>query len=296
MARMRRKFADVIANQKRGLRSIGRDRSPNISPRGRIVDYEEGKGGRDPSGLRNPFSRYRTNPREDFIEYTGGGYPPNDRVIETTLMPDAQKDNMKSILDFLRAQEDQGKQYEPTLPDVLLPGGIQPDTPMLPDEYGPEIMPIPTDLGGAEGDFIGNTGYFNEPYFEMGSGIEYQAPSGGTRYTEVPFGDADYNLGRVYPDPNEVNRPVEKRQFLGLPDPDTLPSSLFGGQDTTRGDLGYAVGLDAFNKYNMYNPRQEGLDYTPPTHPRPRWDNPVGNFLRNLNRLFNRGGIASLRR
>ena len=62
MARMRRKFADVIANQKRGLRNIGRDRSPNISPRGRIVDYEEGKGGRDPSGLRNPFSRYRTNP------------------------------------------------------------------------------------------------------------------------------------------------------------------------------------------------------------------------------------------
>ena len=165
----------------------------------------------------------------------------------------------------------------------------------IPDDK-PKIMPIPTDLGGAEGDFIGNTGYFSHPYFEMGSGIEYQAPSGGTRYTEVPFGDADYNLGRVYPDPNEVNRPVEKRQFLGLPDPDTLPSSLFGGQDTTRGDLGYAAGLDAFNKYNMYNPRQEGLDYTPPTQPRPRWDNSVGNYLRNLNRLFNRGGIASVRR
>ena len=193
----------------------------------------------------------------------------------------------------------------------------------IPDDK-PKIMPIPTDLGGAEGDFIGNTGYFNEPYFEMGSGIEYQAPSGGTRYTGVPFGDADYNLGRVYPDPNEVNRPVEKRQFLA-PDPSEVgdffmepgykPSPITtpfippdyeispmepygddGAYDTTRGDLGYAVGLDAFNKYNMYNPRQEGLDYTPPTQPRPRWDNPVGNFLRNLNRLFNRGGIASLRR
>ena len=308
---MRRKFADVIANQKRGLRSIGRDRSPNISPRGRIVDYEQGKGGRDPSGLRNPFSRYQTNPREEFISRFDGGYPIDNRIIETNLMPDTQKDDMKSILDFLRATEDQGKQYEPTLPD----------------ESGPEIMPIPRDLGGAEGDFIGNTGYFNEPYFEMGSGIEYQPPSGGTRYTGVPFGDADYNLGRVYPDPNEVNRPVEKRQFL-VPDPsedrnffmepgyepsrvttpfippdyEISPMEPFyddGAYDTTRGDLGYAAGLDAFNKYNMYNPRQEGLDYTPPTQPRPSWDNSVGNYLRKIAagaRLFNRGGIASLRR
>jgi hypothetical protein len=209
----------IRENQRKGLANIGRDRNPNISPRGRIVDYEEGKGGRNPSGLRNPFSRYQTNPREDFIEYTGGGYSPNDRVIETNLMPGTQKDDMKSILDFLRATEDQaipgGTPYDPLLPDTLDPEGI-PDTP------GPKIMPIPTDLGGAEGDFIGNTGYFNEPYFEMGSGIEYQAPSGGKIYAGVPFGDADYNLGRVFPDPNEVNRPVERRQFLKS-DPNIKP-------------------------------------------------------------------------
>jgi hypothetical protein len=82
------------------------------------------------------------------------------------------------------------------------------------EEGGPRIIPIPTDLGSAEGDFIGNTGYHDNPYFEMGSGIEYTAPiGGGTSYTGVPWGDADYNLGRVFPDPNEVLRPVEKRQF-----------------------------------------------------------------------------------
>ena len=78
---------------------------------------------------------------------------------------------------------------------------------------------------------------------------------------------------------------------------DTLarPSSLFGGEDTTTGDPAYAVGLDAFNKYNMFNPRQEGLDYMAPEEPRPSWDNPIGNFFRKFN-PFNRGGIASLRR
>ena len=85
---------------------------------------------------------------------------------------------------------------------------------------------------------------------------------------------------------------------------DTLarPSSLFGREDTTTGDPAYAVGLDAFNKYNMFNPRQEGLDYTAPLpeefnklRERPRWDNPIGNFFRKFN-PFNRGGIASLRR
>ena len=78
---------------------------------------------------------------------------------------------------------------------------------------------------------------------------------------------------------------------------DTLarPSSLFGREDTTTGDPAYAVGLDAFNKYNMFNPRQEGLDYMAPEEPRPSWDNPIGNFFRKFN-PFNRGGIASLRR
>ena len=83
-----------------------------------------------------------------------------------------------------------------------------------------------------------------------------------------------------------------------------VPKRFFGEQDTTRGDPAYAVGLDAFNKYNMYNPRQEGLDYTPPTQPRPRWDNAIGNTLRGLYQNWynnpwegwNKGGIASLRR
>ena len=84
-----------------------------------------------------------------------------------------------------------------------------------------------------------------------------------------------------------------------------VPKRFFGGQDTTRGDPAYAIGLDAFNKYNMYNPRQEGLDYTPPKiNPRTRWDNPIGDFFRKFNPTYeflsepgwNRGGIASLRR
>jgi hypothetical protein len=91
---------------------------------------------------------------------------------------------------------------------------------------------------------------------------------------------------------------------------DTLarPSSLFGGEDTTTGDPAYAAQLENvnnpefINKYNMFNPRQEGLDYTAPSleefnklRERPRWDNPIGNFFRKFN-PFNRGGIASLRR
>jgi len=173
------------------------------------------------------------------------------------------------------------------------------------DDEEPKMIPIPTDLGGAQGEFIGDTGYFNEPYFEMGSGIEYQAPSGGTRYTGVPFGDADYNLGRVYPDPNEVNRPVEKRQF------DTLPSTLgpFGdardvnpnisvdyGEEsgfTMPGDPVYGKQLDAFNDYVLNDPRQEPLDdyATPPPA------QPSSNIINALRNLFgySRGGIASLK-
>tara|TARA_R100001530_G_C4286703_1_gene146972 strand:- start:173 stop:913 length:741 start_codon:yes stop_codon:yes gene_type:complete len=84
-------------------------------------------------------------------------------------------------------------------------------------EEGPKIIPIPNWVPGEDENSIsniGDTGYFNEPYFEMGSGIELPATNTrGTRWTGVPWGDADYNLGRVYPDPNEVLRPVEKRQF-----------------------------------------------------------------------------------
>jgi hypothetical protein len=102
MARMRRKFADVIANQRRGLGSIERNRSPrttrNISPIGRIVDYEQGKGGRDMSMLPSPI---------------------DDRIIETNLMPDTRRKDIKSILDFLKSREDQGEQYQPTLPIFL---------------------------------------------------------------------------------------------------------------------------------------------------------------------------------
>ena len=185
------------------------------------------------------------------------------------------------------------------------------------------MIPIPNWVPGEDENSIsniGDTGYFNEPYFEMGSGIEYVAPiGGGTSYTGVPWGDADNNLGRVYPDPNEVLRPVEKRQFpMNIPagpfgdardvnpeisvefdrDQQAIQSDdLYGGSDYTTGDPDFGKQLDAFNDYNMYNTRQPGLEdpYMAPTQPRPRWDNAIGNTLRSLFG-YNRGGIMSLKR
>jgi hypothetical protein len=209
MARMRRKFADVIANQRRGLGSIERNRSPrttrNISPIGRIVDYEQGKGGRDMSMLPSPIER---------------------------------------------------------MPYDIFGPGIQSDTPMLPDT----ITPDPSEERKIKNlEMYRN--FFMEPGYE----------------------------------PSPITTPVIPPDYVISP---MEPYGDDGAYDTTRGDSGYEVGLNTFNKdaLDMYNPRQEGLDYTPPMQqpqPRPSWDNSVGNYLRKIAaaaRLFNRGGIASLRR
>tara|TARA_Y100001951_G_C11224331_1_gene230752 strand:- start:306 stop:890 length:585 start_codon:yes stop_codon:yes gene_type:complete len=66
------------------------------------------------------------------------------------------------------------------------------------------------------GKFLGETGQYLHPSFEMGTGIEYQVPQsggGGISYAGIPWGTADYNLGRVYGDPMETNRPVSRHQF-----------------------------------------------------------------------------------
>jgi len=48
---------------------------------------------------------------------------------------------------------------------------------------------------------LGDTGYFNSPYYELGSGIVYEAPDGGTIYNPEGF------------DAGDILRPVEKRIF-----------------------------------------------------------------------------------
>ena len=146
------------------------------------------------------------------------------------------------------------RRFEGTLRD-LMDGGLQGD-------MVPKFMPIPlAQPGDSQGAFLGDVGYSNDPYFEMGSGIEYVAPiGGGTSYTGVPYGDADNNLGRVYPDPNEVLRPVEKRQF-----PDEmagtfgLPFNLFQDPGADGGFydyLGRKIQGDEIDEEN-YEPYQE---------------------------------------
>ena len=161
-------------------------------------------------------------------------------------------------------------------------------------DYG-NMIPIPlAQPDDSEGAFLGDTGYFDSPYYELGSGIVYDAPNGGTIY----------NVGGF--DAGDILRPVEKRQF-----PMKIERGPFGdARDVnpkisvdfdegayTTGDPNYGKQLDAFSDYNMYNTRQPGLEdpYMAPTQPRPRWDNAIGNTLRSLFG-YNRGGIVSLRR
>ena len=77
---------------------------------------------------------------------------------------------------------------------------------------------------------IGDTGYFNSPYYELGSGIVYEAPDGGTIY----------NVGGF--DAGDILRPVEKRQF---------PMNIERGPYL--GDTGYGQ-EDLYG--NWYNPLQ----------------------------------------
>ena len=141
------------------------------------------------------------------------------------------------------------------------------------DDEGPYMMPVPlAQPGDSQGAFVGDTDY-NSDEKQFLNELNLTGP----------FGDA--------------------RDFE-----DVFTPMNFGGEDTTTGDPAYAAQLENvnnpefINKYNMFNPRQEGLDYTAPSleefnklRERPRWDNPIGNFFRKFN-PFNRGGIASLRR
>ena len=166
---------------------------------------------------------------------------------------------------------------------------------MTPDKFGiepedPYLIPIPKDFGGSRGAFLGDTGYSNDPYYELGSGIIYDSPGGVTTY----------NVGGF--DAGDILRPVEKRQF------NTLPSSLFNDERdvpmeempnlgvygpesgfTMPGDPVYGKQLDAFRDFS----RQEPLDdyaTPPPTQP----SSNIINALRNLFG-YSRGGIASLK-
>ena len=81
-----------------------------------------------------------------------------------------------------------------------------------------QMMPAPSypDFGETyevdpmAGTFLGDVGYSNDPYYELGTGIVYDAPFGGTTY----------NTGGM--DAGDILRPVEKRQF-----PDQM-SGAFG--------------------------------------------------------------------
>ena len=138
---------------------------------------------------------------------------------------------------------------------------------------GEGMIPIPTDIPtGKTAEFIGNTGQYLDPSFEMGTGIEYQVPpsgGGGIRYAGTPWGTADINLGRTYDDPMETNRPVERHQF-----PFTGFEGLFGPDDLTRSQVG-----EAWEAQNA----PESLETTRPS----------SALLRLLG--YSRGGIASLK-
>ncbi len=55
---------------------------------------------------------------------------------------------------------------------------------------------------------LGDTGYYHEPHFEMGTGIVYDSPYGGKRYSD---------LNRmIQGDPLEIPRPVQQYPFRNL--------------------------------------------------------------------------------
>ena len=159
-------------------------------------------------------------------------------------------------------------------------------------DYG-NMIPIPlAQPDDSEGAFLGDTGYFDSPYYELGSGIIYDAPDGGTIYNPEGF------------DAGDILRPVEKRifpmniergPFGDARDVNPEISVDYGSESgfTMPGDPVYGKQLDAFNDYNIYNTRQGPLDdYSTPTLPIAPPSN--FNFLKGLFG-YNRGGIASLK-
>ena len=62
---------------------------------------------------------------------------------------------------------------------------------------------------------LGDTGYYHEPHFEMGTGIVYDSPYGGKRYSD---------LNRmIQGDPLEIPRPVQQYPFRNLVGTTRLP-------------------------------------------------------------------------
>jgi hypothetical protein len=113
----------------------------------------------------------------------------------------------------------------------------------------PEFMPIPlAQPDDSQGAFLGDVGYSNDPYYELGTGIVYDSPFGGTTY----------NTGGM--DAGDILRPVEKRQF---PDQMTgtfgLPFELFQDPTADGGVFDYfgrKIQGDEIDEEN-YEPYQE---------------------------------------
>jgi len=250
--------------------------------------------------VRRPKSAGFSGAKDRYRSRTGGGYPGRRRLqgrglgsFENQMRMDqlrgpagmnlANQPPKRSFADLLK------KFRGDSLPDSLFKKEEEIET--------PNIMPIPNWIPGEDKNSIsnlGDTGYYDDPYYELGSGIIYDSPYGGTTY----------NVGGM--DAGDILRPVEKRQFPmnmergpfgDARDVNPNISVDFGEGDYTTGDPNYGKQLDAFSDYNMYNTRQPGLEdpYMAPTQPRPRWDNAIGNTLRSLFG-YNRGGIVSLRR
>ena len=136
------------------------------------------------------------------------------------------------------------RRFEGTLRD-LLGRGFQGQE----ENIVPEFMPIPlAQPGDSQGAFLGDVGYSNDPYYELGTGIVYDAPFGGTTY----------NTGGM--DAGDILRPVEKRQF---PDQMTgtfgLPFNLFQDPGADGGFIDYfgrKIQGDEIDEEN-YEPYQE---------------------------------------
>ena len=96
-------------------------------------------------------------------------------------------------------------------------------------DYG-NMIPIPlAQPDDSEGAFLGDTGYFDSPYYELGSGIVYDAPNGGTIYNTGGF------------DAGDILRPVEKRQF-----PMNMERGPFGDVRDVNPEISIEFGTDLY--------------------------------------------------
>ena len=177
-----------------------------------------------PAGFSGAKDRYRSR--------TGGGYPGPRKYrrglqgrglgsFENQMMMDRlrgpagmnlanQPQKSGKFLDLL-------KKFGQGLNSNLFPRKGLESLHKLPDyskEEESKMIPIPNWVQGEDENSIsnlGDTGYYDDPYYELGSGIIYDSPYGGTTY----------NVGGM--DAGDILRPVEKRQF-----PMNIPAGPFG--------------------------------------------------------------------